>query len=45
MVAGELDGSVEIYKIEGGKNLGVMRSESKARYIEFSYGDKYLLIY
>jgi translation initiation factor 3 subunit I len=44
LVTGSLDGVLEIFDIMSGKQIGFMRRKGKTKYMEFSYGDKYLLV-
>ena len=39
LITGTLDGAIEIFEVDGGKNLGCLRSKRKCRKIELSYGN------
>ena len=45
MVTGTLEGSCDIFEVLTGKKIGTIKaSGKKAKYLEFSYGDEFLLI-
>ncbi|CAD8056031.1 unnamed protein product [Paramecium sonneborni] len=45
LVSGSLEGSVDFFQINGGKSLGKLVADMrKAKWVEFSYGDEYLII-
>ena len=39
LISGTLDGAIEVFEINGGKNLGCLRSKRKCKKIEFCYGN------
>jgi translation initiation factor 3 subunit I len=44
MVVGTLVGSIEFFKVDGGQLLGAINLEAKIKTVQFSYGDKKLLV-
>ena len=44
LVLGTLLGTTEFFKINGGKHLGLIEIEAQIKTIEFSYGDKEILV-
>lgn len=43
-ITGSLDGVIEVFKVEDGTLCGQMRRTAKCKYLEISYGDKYLMV-
>jgi hypothetical protein len=44
MFAGSLDGVIQVFNVETGDCLGVMRKKAKCKNMEFSYGDRHLAV-
>jgi translation initiation factor 3 subunit I len=45
LVSASLEGSLDIFRVQGGVPVGRIRTtRRKARHIEFSFGDEYILI-
>lgn len=44
LVAGTLNGSIEFFKVNGGKHVGLIQLDAQIKTLEFSYGGKELLV-
>jgi translation initiation factor 3 subunit I len=44
LVTGSLQGAIEIWEVDGGKQVHQIQTKGKIKYVEFSMGDKQILI-
>ena len=44
MVSASLNGTIEFWEVETGKLIGALKRQAKAKYIEFSLGDQFMVV-
>lgn len=44
MASATMNGTIEFWEVETGRMVGALKKYAKAKYLEFSFGDKYMVV-